>query len=431
LIAKRRPGWSLPQEFHNDDDVYRADLDRIWRRGWLFAGHACEISRAGDYFLVQLEVDSIIVIRGDDGVIHALYNVCRHRGSIVCTEPCGHVVKLVCPYHQWTYNLDGRLAAWRGMQPGLRKEDFGLHAVHVREVEGLLFISLAKQPPPFDAAQECLAPLLRSQGFRRAKVAKAVDYLVKANWKVVWENNRECYHCNINHPQYIKANFDHYNADDTTPRIRQQIGDVVGRSDRKWAGAGLAPAHKQTGMTRFPDAGRGIWFSANRTPLVDGWMSESMDGRQVAPFDDQGRPAVYLPGPTASSLPLVRRAVARAPAARPFLAALNLTEPDLIAEVLQIVLPRYDGLDLAKLDPARHDADLECVVRALDEAAAGRREELLGQVRQTAFLIGENAAGGEPRLLPPPDRIINGRRHWRMSTIARAKRTHNGDGKSV
>jgi hypothetical protein len=140
-----------------------------------------------------------------------------------------------------------------------------------------------------------------------------------------------------------------------------------------------------------------LWPEVRATPVI-----RLEDGRQVVPFDDQGRPAVYRPGPVASSLPVVRRAVACAPAARPFLDALNLTEPDLIAEVLQIVLPRYVGLDLAKLDPARHDADLECVVRALDEAAAGRREELLGQVRQTAFLIGENAAGGEPRLLPPP-----------------------------
>ena len=147
----------------------------------------------------------------------------------------------------------------------------------------------------------------------------------------------------------------------------------------------------------FLSARSALWPEARATPVI-----RLEDGRQVVPFDDQGRPAVYLPGTAASSLPVVRRAVAGAPAARPFLEALNLTEPDLIAEVLQIVLPRYDGLGLSELDPARHDADLECVVRALDEAAPGRREELLGQVRQTAFLIGENAAGGEPRLLPPP-----------------------------
>ncbi len=132
------------------------------------------------------------------------------------------------------------------------------------------------------------------------------------------------------------------------------------------------------------------------------------DGSQVAPFDDQDRPVVHLPGPVASSLPTVRRAIAESPAARQFLKALNLTEPDVVAEVLQIILPRYDGLNVAEFDPAhdldmaQHDADLDCVMRALDEAAGGRREELLERLRRTAFLIGENAATSEQRLTPPP-----------------------------
>ena len=132
------------------------------------------------------------------------------------------------------------------------------------------------------------------------------------------------------------------------------------------------------------------------------------DGSQVAPFDSQDRPVVHLPGPVASSLPTVRRAIADSPAARQFLEALNLTEPDVVAEVLQIILPRYNGLDVAEFDPAheldmaQHDADLDCVMRALDEAAGGRREELLERLRQTAFLIGENAATGESRLMAPP-----------------------------
>ena len=126
------------------------------------------------------------------------------------------------------------------------------------------------------------------------------------------------------------------------------------------------------------------------------------DGSQVAPFDAQDRPAVYLPGPAGSGFPTVRRVIADSPAARAFLEALNLTEPDVVAEVLELILPRYDGLDVAALDPARHDADLDCVLRALDEAAAGRRQELLGRLWQTSFLIGENAATGEQRLMPPP-----------------------------
>jgi Rieske 2Fe-2S family protein len=170
------------------------------------------------------------------------------------------------------------------MQSDLDKSRLGLHRVHAQEVEGLIFISLAKEPIEFDRARETLAPLLKPQGFNRAKVAKTVDYLVKANWKLVWENNRECFHCNVNHPQYIKANFDHYNADDATPRVREEISSIVARSEEKWRAAGLAPTHKQTGMTVFPDAEHSTWFSANRTPLVDGWTSESMDGKQVAPL---------------------------------------------------------------------------------------------------------------------------------------------------
>ena len=126
------------------------------------------------------------------------------------------------------------------------------------------------------------------------------------------------------------------------------------------------------------------------------------DGGQVAPFDAAGRPAVYLPGPVPSGLPTVRRAVAGSAAARQFLDALDLTEPDVVAEVLELVLPRYDHMDIAELDLAEHDADLDRVVRALDEAAAGRRTELLERLGQTAFLIGENAASGEQRLMAPP-----------------------------
>ncbi len=284
LFAQCRPGWSLPGAFHRGEEIYRLDVEKVWRTGWLFAGHSCELRQPGDYFTLDVDTDSIIVIRGEDGKVHAHHNVCRHRGSIICTETSGHVSRLVCPYHQWAYGLDGQLLACRGMQSDLDRSRLGLHRVQAFEVEGLIFISLAKEPIAVKPAQETLAPLLKPQGFQRAKVAKAVDYLVKANWKLVWENNRECFHCNVNHPQYIKANFDHYNADDTAPRIRERVAAVTARGEKKWAANGLAPTHKETGMTVFPDAEKGVWFSANRTPLVEGWVSESMDGKQVAPL---------------------------------------------------------------------------------------------------------------------------------------------------
>jgi Rieske 2Fe-2S family protein len=260
------------------------DCEAVWRRGWLFAGHSCEISKPGEYFTLEVDTDSLIVTRDGNGQARAFYNVCRHRGSLICDKSQGHVNRLVCPYHRWTYDLDGSLVHAPGMQDDLDKSALGLQPVHLRETCGLIFISLASEPPNFDAAHSVIETVAKPQGLVRAKVAKAVDYLVKANWKLVWENNRECFHCNANHPQYIKANFDHYNADDTTPRIREQISAAVRRSEAKWAAAGLSVSHKQAGMTYFPDAERNIWYSANRTALVDGFVSETMDGTQVAPL---------------------------------------------------------------------------------------------------------------------------------------------------
>ena len=125
------------------------------------------------------------------------------------------------------------------------------------------------------------------------------------------------------------------------------------------------------------------------------------DGVQVAPFDARGRPAAYLPGPVRTEFATVRRAVAALPDARQFLEALGFAEPDVVAEVLDHVLPRYHDADVAKLDMAQHDADLELVARALAEAPRAGRDQLLEQLRQTTFLVGENAATGESRLMRP------------------------------
>ena len=183
---------------------------------------------------------------------------------------------------------------------------------------------------------------------------------------------------------------DEIGVDEITPEavVTRLTGEFLSAQDDLWI----------TRFYRFLAGHPSLWPAAGDKPVI-----RLEDGRQVAPFDGQGRPAVYLPGPAPSSLPTVKRVVADSPAARAFLTALQLTVPDVVAEVLQMVLPRYDGLvDLAALDPVQHDADLERVARALDEAAGGRRAELLESVAATPFLIGESAATGEQALLPPP-----------------------------
>ena len=282
-IAARRPGHGLPRPFYPEELLYRAEMEHIWRGGWLFAGHSCQIPNPGDYFLYDVGEDSVILVRDDEGQVHALYNVCRHRGSVICEAAEGHVKRFVCPYHQWTYDRGGKLLLYRGMQDGLDKSELGLHRAHAREVEGMIFISLADQPSDFEPAAATIGPVARPQGLARAKVARIMDFDVHSNWKLVWENNRECYHCNVNHPQYIKANFDHYNADDTIERVALHLNLVTERSETKWAEQGLE-VRSETGMTEFPDPDNNIWYAANRTPLVDGYVSETMDGKQVAPL---------------------------------------------------------------------------------------------------------------------------------------------------
>lgn len=283
LAARRKQMYSLSGEWYWDANIYQADLQRIWSRHWLFGGHTCEIPHPGDYMTVVVGRESILVVRDDNGDIHAFHNLCRHRGTILCDEDRGHVGRFVCPYHQWAYDRNGDLLACRGMH-AIDKSTLGLVPVQVRAVEGFLFVCLADSPPDFSGAAQALGPAMRPQGLERAKVARAVDYVVHANWKLIWENNRECYHCNLNHPQYIRANYDHYNRDDVTESIQSRMDAAIEHSQQKWTEQGLVVSHQATGMAQFPDVDGKLWFSANRTAMAEGYVSETMDGRQVAPL---------------------------------------------------------------------------------------------------------------------------------------------------
>jgi hypothetical protein len=186
--------------------------------------------------------------------------------------------------------------------------------------------------------------------------------------------------------------------DEVTPEavVARVSREFLSVQSDEWIRRFYAFLHQDSALwraPRFPDEQPG---PARTRPII-----RLEDGSQVTPFDSLDRPTAYLPGPAGAGFPTVRRGVADFPAARRFLEALGFTEPDVVAEVLEIILPRYRRLDVSDLDAAAHDADLECVVRALAEAPAGRRQELLEQLQQTAFLVGENAATGERRLMTP------------------------------
>ena len=284
LLATRKEGHGLPRGFYHDPALYAAEMRTIWQGGWIFAGLAIEVPNAGDFLTLSIDGSSILVIRDDDGEVRAFHNVCRHRGTQLCRIESGHVRAIVCPYHSWTYSSRGELLSCAGMDEVADKSRLGLKAVHAEVVAGLIYVSLAATPPSFAGLSERFGETGASQGFEQARIAKVIDYEVEANWKLVWENNRECFHCIPCHPQYVKANFDVYDEADASEAMRQKIADEVRRAEAKWAAQGIEITHGKGGLAPFPDPDRDTWYAADRTVLAEGFETESMDGRRVAPL---------------------------------------------------------------------------------------------------------------------------------------------------
>ena len=266
LVDKQRSGWSLDQPFYTDQKIFDLEWRNIWSTYWLFAGVTAEIPKPGDFFTYQLGNDSLIIIRGDKGEVFAHYNTCRHRGSLICLTENGNAPKLMCPYHQWVYNKDGSLFKARLMADDFDKSSHGLHSVHVREVHGLIYISLAQEPPDFSKVVSDYVPYLKPYKIAQSKVAFKKNYELRTNWKLVLENFRECYHCGIAHPEYCSA--------------------VVGANLTESAVAVTAERRSvwnKKGLTIDPIEFDGDSFHfAVRYPLRPGIESYSLDGKAVS-----------------------------------------------------------------------------------------------------------------------------------------------------
>ena len=206
LIADYRDGYSLEQPFYLSPDVFRRDMERLVFRRWLLVDHEARIPDTGDYFLFNVAGESIIIIREGDDRINAFFNVCRHRGSRVCLEQQGNKRLLTCPYHAWTYDLNGELRPPRLMPVGFDRSKHNLHKCHVTVFHGLIFVCLAEdQPPDFTGEYAPFDEMLDFHGIKDAKIAVTRDYPNRCNWKLVVENFLECYHCAPAHPEYCSV----------------------------------------------------------------------------------------------------------------------------------------------------------------------------------------------------------------------------------
>jgi Rieske 2Fe-2S family protein len=279
LLERRRPGHSLDAPFYLDEELFQADMEYIFRRHWIFVGVAPQAPEPGDYFTVDVGDDSVLIVRDDDMNLRAFHNVCRHRGSRLCQEHQGSLGNIVCPYHQWTYDLEGRLIHADHMGEAFLREQHGLKKVHLRNLEGLVFICLAEEAPAdFEEMAARLRPYLAPHRLEDCKVAAQVEIVEEGNWKLVLENNRECYHCVTNHPELTASIYEHGFGYQPGPQNAESLArfeQLVSDSHARWETLGLPSARLEELDTRVTG------FRTLRLPLDGAGESQTMNA-QVA-----------------------------------------------------------------------------------------------------------------------------------------------------
>lgn len=209
---------TLPQRYFISADVFAEELAKIFSRQWILVGHQSEVAAPGDFFVADVlpspsgfgttgAGESLIITRDREGEVRGFYNVCRHRGTRLCEEERGHEAAIQCPYHAWTYALDGRLIGAPHMDEvkGFKREQYSLAAVNIGLWEGFIFVNLADKSMPLEKWFAALQQKFACWRLPELQSAKRVEYDVKANWKLMFENYSECYHCPGVHPMLSKV----------------------------------------------------------------------------------------------------------------------------------------------------------------------------------------------------------------------------------
>ena len=277
--AAEQPDISLEQPFYCDDSVFERDMSAVFHRQWILVGHVSQIPEPGSFFLIDVGNESIIVVRESATEVNAFFNVCRHRGSRVCLQQHGKTRLLVCPYHAWSYALDGSLKSARLMPENFDANEFALHRCHLEIFEGLIFLNLSPTvPPSVEMLFGSYRPLALQQGVARAKVAATRSYPTGANWKLVVENFIECYHCAPAHPEYCAVHS-------KLKLLARGAGYGSGPAD---AEAEFAPVQDawieySRSLGHLNDDARGGSaetgeYTASRTLINEGFVSETIDG---------------------------------------------------------------------------------------------------------------------------------------------------------
>jgi len=279
-IARQQIGWTLEAPFYTSSALFEYER-RTWLADqWFILGHVSEVREPGAYIVRDLLGESIIVSRDEEGTLRAFYNVCPHRGSRIC-EKDGHGGNLVCPYHAWTFRLNGSLRSASALPETAEVGKLGLRGISLREIGGLIFGSLNAAPAQLDAMRKAAEPTLNYHGIPEARVAARRSYPTRANWKLVMENFFECYHCYPNHPEVcsvLEALVDNQ-ARKQTPESTAQWLDCMGRWLREEADP-HAPALEVIEQQRAQFYN----FLIGCAPIGKGFKTASRDGSPIAPL---------------------------------------------------------------------------------------------------------------------------------------------------
>ena len=262
----RRVGHTLPQGLYTDPRAFEFDMAAIYGQSWLMAGFECELPTPGSYLSMMIGKWPVLITRDRHREIRAFHNSCRHRGSVLCQPGHGAAARLVCPYHRWTYDLNGSLLAAGRMPDEFQKSEHGLKPIAIECVAGAMFVCLAEAPPPIADFAEKFAAYAAPHNFKDAKLAASAVLVDYANWKLVMENARECYHCATGHPQ-LSTTFPvgmskHFDAGDDARNAA-----FVARMDRN-------------GLAQTPV--EGAWWQLARFALNEGCVSISGDGQHLS-----------------------------------------------------------------------------------------------------------------------------------------------------
>jgi len=201
------PTTTLPQRYFVSPEVFAEEEGAIFERQWVCVGHQSQLAQSGDYLTAEVAGESVLLVRDQAGAIGAFYNVCRHRGTRLCEAAVGHSAAIQCPYHAWTYALDGRLVGAPHMDAveGFRKADYSLGLVRLGIWEGFLFVTLTEEAASLEEMFTPLAGKFTHWNLPNLRSGRRVEYDVRANWKLIFENYSECYHCPGVHPMLSRV----------------------------------------------------------------------------------------------------------------------------------------------------------------------------------------------------------------------------------